>query len=708
MSPISNQLIHETSPYLLQHAHNPVHWQVWGEAAFSLAKELNRPILVSVGYATCHWCHVMERESFENQATADFMNQYFICIKLDREERPDVDAALMEVVQMISGNGGWPLNCFLLPDARPFFAGTYFPDTPKYGRTTWLQLLENIQKAFAQRRAEVENQAVEIADYLAKTQLAFVKTTDLGFAFDANRANTADNYQIYDFFQTVFHNLRDNFDRINGGFGSAPKFPSTFALRFGLNLDFWQNTPDAAAHTHLSLAKMAQAGIYDQIGGGFARYATDAEWNVPHFEKMLYDNALLLSLYADAYVATDEPFLKNLYQKILTQTFDWLQREMKDPTGLYFSAIDADSEGKEGLFYLWDYQELENLLSKSEFGLLVELFDLQKTGNWEGKNILYYKNNSFSSANYKNQPLFDKNQQSKTLAQTLNSAAQKLLTARQQRIRPITDDKLMLDWNALLAVAFCRMYKSLGTENYLAAAQNILDNILNLYPISPAQPDLYHTYKLGRGKNPAFLDDYSCFIAAFLEFYQLNPQETYLAQAKIYADLVIRNFYDSKDKFFYLADAQSDAIARRKDLYDNATPSGNSVMAHNLLILSALLNDADYYQKAADLLGAVADTIKKFPQSFAHYADALLTLRAGLPLIIVVGQNYRAILTELRGCFLPNCIILGADKPKNLSHLPVAEGKIAPEGKTFLYFCRAQSCAAPVETVVELLLLIKS
>jgi len=694
---MQNELIHETSPYLLQHAHNPVHWQVWGDKAFQLAKDLNRPVLVSIGYATCHWCHVMERESFESEQTAAFMNQHFVCIKLDREERPDVDALLMEVVQMISGNGGWPLNCFLLPDGRPFFAGTYFPDTPKYGRTTWLQLLDNLQKAYNQRYEEVEAQAEQITDYLQKTQRAFTAQAN-SLQFDNQDA--ANSYLIYDYFQTVFHNLRDNFDRINGGFGGAPKFPSTFALRFCLNFDFLQNNPDASAQAHLSLRKMAQAGIYDQIGGGFARYATDPEWNIPHFEKMLYDNALLLALYSDAYATTTESSTRNLYQRVCAQSFSWLQREMKDPTGLYFSAIDADSEGHEGLFYLWDYQAVKNTLTEEEFAIYSRVFDLQEQGNWEGKNILYYKETVENFARYYDLDLT-------ATAKRVETASQKLLTVRNGRIRPITDDKLMLDWNALLAQAFCRMYRSFGNVDYYHAAETILKNGWSLYQIRPDAPDLYHTYKLGKGKNAAFLDDYSFLIGAWLEFYQLNSEEIYLQWAKTYADLVIQQFYDDNDGLFYLSNSNSDVLIRKKDLYDNATPSGNSVMVHNLLILSALLDNSEYYRIAERLLKGISDAVKKFPQSFSHYANALLRLQAGCPVIIAVGENYQQLLTQLYAHFLPNYLIIGGKDSSQLQHLPIAEGKTAPEGKTYLYFCRAQTCTAPVETVAELLKLLK-
>ena len=377
-----NHLINETSPYLLQHAHNPVEWYAWKPEAFERAKAENKPILVSIGYSTCHWCHVMERESFENQDVADIMNQLFVCIKVDREERPDVDQIYMEACQIISGSGGWPLNCFLLPDGRPFFAGTYYPPQSAYGRPSWIQVLHNLSNAFQQKRDVVEQQANQLTDIIRNSDKNYVKNTE-GGDFEKLEGGAPSVFNT-SYLENVFYALRERFDRVEGGFGGAPKFPSTMSIQFLMDYHFYTKNEEALAHAELSLIKMIQGGIYDQIGGGFARYATDREWLIPHFEKMLYDNALLITTLSDAYKLTK----KDIYSETIEETLTFILRDMTAPDGGFYSAYDADSEGVEGKFYVWKKAEIETILG-ADAPLFCAFYDVSEEGNWEESSILW-------------------------------------------------------------------------------------------------------------------------------------------------------------------------------------------------------------------------------------------------------------------------------------------------------------------------------
>ena len=480
-----NHLQHETSPYLLQHANNPVNWHAWKTAAFERAKLEDKPILVSIGYSTCHWCHVMERESFEDHEVADFMNENFVCIKVDREERPDVDQIYMEACQVMTGGGGWPLNCFLLPDRRPFYAGTYYPPMPAYNRPSWLQVLMNISHAYQHKRDTIGEQAQRLTEIIQNSGNTFTSGNKLRVVSDEQPFSDA-------LLKNIFQNLQKQFDTASGGFGGAPKFPGTMSLNYLFAYHFYFGEKSALDHALLSLDKMAMGGIYDQLGGGFARYATDAKWLVPHFEKMLYDNALLVGVLADAYKITK----KELYRETIEETLAWVKREMTSDEGGFYSAQDADSEGVEGKFYVWDKAEVEQVLN-GDADLFSKFYDVTEKGNWEEKNILWRKVDFEEFSKEANIPVSD-------IKSRLAEGRKKLFEVRSRRIWPSLDDKLLLDWNALMCSAFAKAYAALGVEEYRDTAVRNLDFILKKFTQSDGLT-LFHTYKSGMAQYDAFL-----------------------------------------------------------------------------------------------------------------------------------------------------------------------------------------------------------
>ncbi|MEM9821064.1 MAG: thioredoxin domain-containing protein, partial [Bacteroidota bacterium] len=598
-----NQLIHETSPYLLQHAHNPVHWYAWKEEAFQKAKEEDKPILVSIGYSTCHWCHVMERESFEDAEVAAFMNEHFINIKVDREERPDVDQIYMEACQAINQSGGWPLNCFLLPDGRPFYAATYFPPEPAYRRPSWQQVLNNISKAFRQKRSVVEEQADKLTGIIRQSDQTLVNAIE---GLDRKHLFTPDGLE------QMYAHLEEHFDRAAGGFGGAPKFPSTMALHFLLEQQQLNGTGHQKSHALHSLNKMIRGGIYDQLGGGFARYTVDKEWLVPHFEKMLYDNALLVSLLADAYKATGDA----LYQASIQETLAFIAREMTSKEGGFYTALDADSEGEEGKFYVWDKSEIDQILG-SHADLFCEFYDVSEEGNWEEKNILWRREPLEAFAERRQLDPED-------FRQNLSESKAKLMQARAQRIRPGLDDKHLLSWNALQCIAYAKAYSALQDPTYLQAAERNLEFMLKNFK-KGADFSLFHTYKNGKAQYDAFLEDYAYLIEALLEVYFVNFDLDLIHQATAFLEYVIAHFYDTDHHLFYFtSNDQSDVIVRKKDIYDSAIPSGNAVMAGNLWRLAILLDEAKYKQMATDMLLAVRTSILRYPLSFGQWSRVAL------------------------------------------------------------------------------------
>lgn len=680
-----NQLQHETSPYLLQHAHNPVHWYAWKQEAFEKARKEDKPILVSIGYSTCHWCHVMERESFEDQEVADFMNEHFVCIKVDREERPDVDQIYMEACQVLTGSGGWPLNCFLTPDKRPFHAGTYYPPMPAYNRPSWLQVLMNISHAFQNQRNTVEDQAARLTEIIQNS----------GDSFTGNRMRIVrdDNPFQPELLEEMYQALSGQFDKKDGGFGSAPKFPGTMPLHFLLDYHFYSGEKAALEHVELSLDKMIKGGIYDQIGGGFARYATDSKWLVPHFEKMLYDNALLVSLISEAYKVTK----KELYRETIEETLDWIKREMTGSEGGFYSAQDADSEGVEGKYYVWDKAETDHILGE-DAALFNEFYDVTDHGNWEEKNILWRKWSFQDFAQAKGLNTED-------LKSKLAKARKKLFDERDQRIHPGLDDKILLDWNALMCSAYAKAYTALGREDYKNTAVTNLDFLMQKF----RQPDgitLFHTYKNGQAQYDAFLDDYANLIEALLDIASITFDTNYLLQAGRYIEFVLENFLDRDSKIFYFTSAkQKDVLLRKKDLYDSATPSGNATMIRNLQRAGILLGKEDWRELAGESLLTIREAVKRYPSSFGRWATSMMNEVYNIPEVAVVGDQAIETAQKINGEFLPQKVLMAA------THADPSFPLLADKnntGDTLIYICRNYACRQPVKTIEEFRQLVRS
>jgi len=559
----TNSLINETSPYLLQHAHNPVNWYPWGDEALAKAKAEDKLLLISIGYSACHWCHVMEHESFENEEIAKLMNELFVCVKVDREERPDVDQVYMDAVQLITGRGGWPLNCFALPDGRPFYGGTYFPSD------NWVQVLKAISSAYITEKDKVLKSAEQVSEG--------VRTSGL---IEEKANNTS--YSMKDLDVSV-NAWKSSFDKENGGENRAPKFPIPISLEFLLNYYFYSKDVVVLDHFTLSLDKMAEGGIYDQVGGGFARYSVDQYWKVPHFEKMLYDNAQLLSLYAKAYRLTKKP----LYKRVIQETIGFVERELFQGEGGFYSALDADSEGVEGKFYVWEKEEVDRVLGDNS-SIFSEYYEVLKNANWEEGNILHIKKD-------KSDLLEKYNIEEEEFDHLLKESKDKLLKVRAKRIRPGLDDKFLTSWNALLIKGYLESYKAIGDEAYLEKANQIADFIVERMSKSGVQ--LFRTYKNGDSRINAFLDDYSFTIEAFIALYQVSFDETWLQRANTMTAYVIENFYDDKSgMFFYTSVKDAELIARKMEVMDNVIPSSNASMAESLYLLGNILGKPEYVE----------------------------------------------------------------------------------------------------------------
>ncbi len=618
----SNQLIHETSPYLLQHAHNPVNWYPWGEEALLRAKKENKPILISIGYAACHWCHVMERESFENEATAAIMNQHFINIKIDREERPDLDHIYMDAVQAMTGSGGWPLNVFLTPDRKPFFGGTYFPPQKAYNRPSWQETLNGVIQAFRERRHEIDAQAENLTSHLLKSNSFGIQSTEEQELFISEKRDE------------IFQNIMKQADREWGGFGRAPKFPQTGSIQFLLRYSYLHTQKASAGSTTpplreergsggeaalqqalLSLDKMIEGGIYDQAGGGFARYSTDTEWLAPHFEKMLYDNALLLSVLSEAYQLTK----RERYREVIEETMDFVQREMLHSNNGFYAAIDADSEGVEGKFYVWQLKEVKELLGK-EADIFCAYFDITEKGNWEHTNILRVK---------KPLEVFapEKGMKADEVKELLKRGKHKLMQQREKRTRPLLDDKIILGWNALMNTAASKAFAATGNVRYRQLA---LDNMEFILSVFKSEKGYHHTWKDGQAKYPAFLDDLAFLAEALLHLQEISGDTAWLEEAKKITMLVQEQFREEETGFFFYTPAgQQDVIVRKKEVYDSAVPSGNSVMAINLYRLGILLDRPEWKQQAMEIVAALGNAVVRYPTSFSYWACLLQEMTVG-------------------------------------------------------------------------------
>lgn len=672
-----NRLIHETSPYLLQHAYNPVDWQPWSEETLKKAKAEGKPIIVSIGYAACHWCHVMERESFEDEQVAAYMNQHFTCIKVDREERPDVDQIYMDAVQAVSGQGGWPLNMFLTADAKPFYGGTYFPPKPVQGRPSWGQLLQWVVNMFDKEPEKVQQQADNLTRHISGIDSSLIAPPS---GPDDNNEKEIEN---------LAHALLGHADKTNGGFGHAPKFPNPFNIMLLMRLWHYTGKEAAIEHALLTLDKMSRGGIYDQIGGGFARYAVDEVWLVPHFEKMLYDNALLAIAYADAFKITGEAVYKETLEGIMV----FVLRELTAPNGGFYSALDADSEGEEGKFYVWQAEEIDKLLGeKAE--LFKKYYDVSDAGNWEGNNIL-------------NRPVTDEQfvtEEGITLTElkSLRAACNEVLMAkRAARIRPGLDDKILVSWNALMVSALVKAYEVLEDEKYLAAAQkNIAFLLKNCWTCEAGEAKLYHSYK-NVAKHPAFLDDYATLIQALLDLYQVTFDTDLIRTAKTLTDEAIEKFGDGTGSvFYYTAKGQADILYRKKELYDSVVPSGNSVMASVIYRLGVLLGEQRYHNWSAEMVSQVKHSVFKYPTSFGNWAMLLLQQHFPAIELAVVGKDHKEKVSSINKWYLPSKILMAALGNEHDSY-PLLKGR-AVDGVTNIYLCEGYTCKAPVQELDDL------
>jgi len=672
---MSNRLIHESSPYLLQHAHNPVDWYPWSEEAFEKARQEDKPVLVSIGYAACHWCHVMERESFENPQVAALMNEHFVNIKVDREERPDVDHIYMDAVQAISGSGGWPLNVFLTPDRKPFYGGTYYPPARAFNRPSWTEVLLSISEAYRERKDEVEQQAATLTEHL-KVSNAFGSTPSAQASSVFTEEKITEAYQ----------NSMRQADREWGGFGRAPKFPQTFTINFLLAYAHLYENDEALQQALLSLDKMAQGGIYDHIGGGFARYSTDTEWLVPHFEKMLYDNALLVVSLSDAYQLTGNDF----YKEVIEETLAFAEQELMHPEGGFYSALDADSEGEEGKYYVWEYEEVKAIL-QNDAELFCRYFDITPKGNWEGKTIPWVQTPLPEFAAHNTIPV-------EQVKQIIKTGKEKLLQQRQKRVRPQLDDKVLLNWNALMNVALTKAYAATGNRHYRALAEKNMQFLLQAFKAQ--EGGYYHSWKNNRAKYPAFLDDYANLIAALTELAQATGDFHWVEQARLLTKTVLQNF-SSQDSplLYYTSRQQQDVLLRKKELYDGATPSGNAVMAQNLHRLSVLYDEKAWRVKAEDMVKAMGEVIVKYPTSFGVWLSLLFEITRGTNEIAIVGKQWENYLENLLRIFIPHKVVMASEKPVDSYPLLASKAEITD---TLVYLCKNYACLQPVKTLPEL------
>ena len=667
----ANRLVNESSPYLLQHAHNPVDWYPWGPEALEKAKQEDKPIILSIGYSACHWCHVMERECFEVEEVAALMNQHFICIKVDREERPDVDQIYMESVQAMGIQGGWPLNVFLTPDQKPFFGGTYFP------RAHWMQVLQNVATTFEKNRKELEDSADGFVDFLTQSEIQKYNLAATLFSDFGN---------LPTLLEEIYRKFAANFDTEKGGMNRAPKFPMPANWLFLLRYYAITKDEKALAQLRLTLNEMANGGIYDQIGGGFARYSVDARWFAPHFEKMLYDNGQLLSLYAEVYCLTKD----EQYRTVINETIRFAQRELMSPEGGFYAALDADSEGEEGKFYVWTHKELEAILGK-DAALIGEYYNVAKPGNWEhGNNILH---KTMSDAQFA-----EKHQMSvKELQPVVAKAKEKLLEKRSQRIRPGLDDKIIAGWNGLMLKGLADAYAATGEAEYLSLAlknAQFIDQYLRRKDQEGAA--LWHTYKEGKAGLPAYLDDYAFVADAFAALYQVTFDEKWLHKADALIQHTLLNFYDEAEGFFYYTDEQSTLIARKKELFDNVIPSSNAAMTKNLLSVGLLLDNSQYTSLAESMMSKMLKLVKTEPGYLSHWANAFTYFVQPVAEVAIVGPEPQTYCNQLNSHYFPHKVVCGTS---GQSELPLLQNREAVNGKTTLYVCFNKACQLPVQSV---------
>ncbi len=669
-----NHLIHETSPYLLQHAQNPVHWYSWNEDALEQAKNQNKPIFLSVGYSACHWCHVMAHESFENEEIAKIMNEHFINIKVDREERPDVDDIYQKVCQIATGQGGWPLSVFLTPDQKPFYVGTYFPVLESYGRPGFGSILLQLAQAWKEKPHEIQKTADNFLETLQKTE-------------KLNPSSKLDK-SILD---EAAINLLQIGDDYNGGFGGAPKFPNAANISFLLRYSQISGISKFKEFALKTLNKMARGGIFDQLGGGFHRYSTDARWLVPHFEKMLYDNALIPINYAEAYQITKDSFFLDVMKK----TLNFVEREMTSKEGGFYSAYDADSEGEEGKFYVWSKKEIQQILGK-DADIFCLYYDVTEGGNWEGKTILC-NNVALSSVAFQ----FGITEQK--VKEILEQCSKKLLDVRSLRVKPGLDDKILTSWNALMITAFAKGYRVSNEKSYLDSAQRCADFIENnLFQ----DEKLCRTYKKGVAKISGYLEDYAFFASALLDVFEINPKKKYLDRAAYLGNYIVDHFWDPKhNNFFMTPDNHEKLIIRPKSNYDLSMPSGNSVAAHVLLRLYHFTQEKKFLDISTKLMESQSLAAAENPFGFGNLLNTIFMYLQKPTEITLLNTENKEIHDSLTKKFLPESILVtikDTSQLENLQQLPYFEGKQFDSKKTCVYICKDFTCSLPLDTIAKI------
>jgi uncharacterized protein len=649
-----NRLQTETSPYLLQHAQNPVDWFAWGAEALAKAKAENKPILVSIGYSACHWCHVMEHESFEKEEVAEVMNRYFVSIKIDREERPDIDAIYMDAVQAMGVHGGWPLNVFLMPDGKPFYGGTYYP------KQNWIKLLEAVHHGFTNNQEELQSSAEGFTE-----NMLFKDSEKYGLSSENQNFTNED-------LEKMCQKLAQTFDTEWGGFEKSPKFPMPSVWQFLLRYAHLQKDEIALNHLKFTLNKMAIGGIYDQLGGGFARYSVDGEWFCPHFEKMLYDNGQMVSLYAQAFTLTQEP----LYKEVVYETIAWLSREMTSTEGGFYSALDADSEGVEGKFYVWTMQEIEEILGENSKAFCRN-YQVSNDGNWEhGVNILWKKE--------------------ATLNVDFKESIEKLMAKRAVRTRPGLDDKILCSWNGLMLNGLIDAYRTFGEEDFLNLALRnahfIKDNFLK-------DSILSHSYKNGETKIQGFLEDYASVIDAYTNLYQATFEENWLHLAEKLTLYVCQNFWDEEDQLFYFTDSNAEElIARKKEIFDNVIPSSNSMMARNLYTLGILLDREDFKNLSILMVSKMKNLLLSNVDYLTNWACLATQMTSPTAEIAIVGKAVNEFRKEIDLKFYPNKVLTGTFTE---SQLPLLENRTSKKNETQVFVCYNKTCQLPVKSVDE-------
>ena len=677
---MANRLASETSPYLLQHKDNPVDWYPWGEEALKRAREEDKPVLLSVGYSACHWCHVMERESFEDDETARMMNEHFVNVKVDREERPDIDSIYMAAVQALTHHGGWPMTVFLTPDGAPFYGGTYFPPIPSRGMPSFQQILLSVVDAYENRREEVLQNAQAVRDYLQASTTAVMPEAESAGIELLDRAAGA---------------LLSQLDRRFGGFGGAPKFPQAMNLEVLLRHHHRTGERSALDGVELTCRQMANGGIYDQLGGGFSRYSVDAFWLVPHFEKMLYDNALLSRLYLETYQATGDAF----YRRIAEETLDYVLRDMTSEEGGFYSAEDADSEGEEGKFYVWTPGELETVLDPEEASLAARYWDVTERGNFEGKNILHVARPPEAVAD-------EFGLSSEELWARIATIRAKLFAVREERVRPGRDEKILAAWNGLMLRSFALAARVTGRGDYREAA---IENATFMVEKLKEDGRIHRSYKDGRARFNGYLEDYAMVADGLVALYEATFETRWLVEADALLDAVSELFWDEEKRAFYDTPADhEELVTRPRDVYDNATPSGTSVATEVLLELALFLDRSDYRQRAEDVLDELAGGMEKVPSGFGRLLCALDLSISETREVAIVGDpeapDTRDLLETVYAGYLPNKVVAGRgpDDDEAGGLIPLLAQRPAREGKATAYVCVHYACQTPTTDPQEL------